>query len=103
MPKAYWIAHVGADDPASFTSDAYKSYVEGAGPVFKEYNARFLARGGSFTTAEGDDLGSRHVVIEFPSLEDAKACYQSETYSKAKAHRVAVSNAHIILIEGIED
>lgn len=103
MPKGYWIAHVGTDDPANFTSDAYQAYVSGAGPVFQQYNAKFLARGGSFVMAEGDDMGSRHVVIEFASLDDAKACYNSEAYTAAKKHRTAISNAKIILVEGLAD
>ncbi len=102
MPKGYWIAHVNAEDASSFTSDAYQAYVAGAGPCFKKYNATFLARGGDFFTAEGDDLGSRHVVIEFASLEDAKSCYNSEAYQNAKKHRTAVSNASITLLEGFD-
>ncbi|MGI9352011.1 MAG: DUF1330 domain-containing protein [Rhizobiaceae bacterium] len=103
MPKAYWIAHVSSEDATNFQSDAYKAYVAGAGPAFQKYNAKFLARGGSFVTAEGGDLGTRHVVIEFNSLEDAKACYNSEIYEQAKKNRTAVSNAHIILLEGVEN
>ncbi|MDJ0614777.1 MAG: DUF1330 domain-containing protein [Rhizobiaceae bacterium] len=102
MPKGYWIAHVGAQDPSNFTSDAYQAYVSGARPAFEKYNARFMARGGAFEQMEGDDLGSRHVVIEFDSLDDAKACYNSDIYAEAKKHRMAVSSAAIILIEGIE-
>ncbi len=102
MPKGYWIAHVSAEDSSSFSSDAYKAYVEGAAPVFAEYSAKFLARGGDFIIAEGQDLGARHVVIEFASLEDAKACYNSTTYQEAKKNRTAVSNASIILLEGFD-
>ena len=102
MPKGYWIAHVAADDGSAFTSDAYKAYVSGAGPAFQSFNAKFLARGGDFVLAEGTDIGTRHVVIEFPSLEDAKACYNSDAYQQARDHRTAVSNATIILLEGSE-
>ncbi|MEM9278418.1 MAG: DUF1330 domain-containing protein [Pseudomonadota bacterium] len=102
MPKGYWIAHVGADDPSSFHSDAYKSYVSGAAPTFEQFGGRFLARGGGFETAEGSDLGSRHVVIEFPSLEAAQSCYHSQAYADAKQHRQSVSSATIILVEGID-
>jgi len=102
MPKGYWIAHVKAEDASSFTSEAYQAYVAGAAPVFGEYNGKFLARGGDFVAAEGDDIGARHVVIEFPSLADAKACYNSETYQNAKKHRTAVSNASITLLEGFD-
>lgn len=102
MPKGYWIAHVGADDKQAFSSDEYKSYVEGAGPSFVEYGGKFLARGGDFQLVEGRNIGTRHVVIEFPSLDDAKACYNSDTYTQAKQHRRTVSKATIILLEGFD-
>lgn len=101
MPKGYWIAHVDANNEASFTSDSYKAYVEGAGPAFSKYDATFLARGGAFHLAEGQNMGARHVVVEFPSLEQAKNCYDSPEYSEAKKHRMAVANANIVLVEGI--
>lgn len=103
MLKGYWIAHVEPADADSLQSDSYKSYIAGASKAFEEYGARFLARGGSFETAEGSDLGSRHVVIEFPSLEAAQACYHSEVYREAKKHRQAVSEGSIILVEGLDD
>lgn len=102
MPKGYWVAHVKADDPANFTSDAYKAYISGAGPAFEQFGGQFLARGGASVQKEGDDLGSRHVVIEFPSLENAQACYDSEAYSQAKQHRMPVANAKIVLLEGLD-
>ncbi len=102
MPKGYWIAHVAAEDAAAFQSDAYQAYVGGAAEAFKAHGAKFLARGGPFVAAEGTDLGTRHVVIEFPSLEAAKACYNSDIYREAKKHRQAVSDGHIILVEGTE-
>ena len=100
MPKGYWIAHVSAQDASIFTSDAYQAYVAGAAPMFQKYGAKFLARGGDFVNAEGEDMGSRHVVIEFPSLEDAKACYNSPEYQAARENRAPISNGTIILVEG---
>ena len=103
MPKGYWIAHVGSDDPANFGSDAYQAYVSGAAPCFEKYGAKFLARGGDFVIGEGEDLGTRHVVSEFASLADAKACYNSDEYQEARKHRTAISNATIILVEGVAE
>ena len=101
MAKGYWIAHVSADDDATFQTDGYKAYVAGAGPCFEKYNAKFLARGGAFVTAEGQDLGSRHVIIEFESLEQAQACYNSQAYQDARKHRAEIANATIMLVEGL--
>ena len=97
MPKAYWIAHVDVRDP-----EQYKLYVDGAAPAFVEYGAKFLARGGENLPVDGDNLGARHVVIEFKDLATAKACFDSETYQKAREHRLPVSTGHVVLVEGIE-
>ena len=42
----------------------------------------------------------RSVVIEFPSLEAAQACYDSPGYQAAKALREPVSAADVIIVEG---
>ena len=52
MPKGYWIGHVEVHD-----AEAYKKYVEGATPAYREYGAKFLVRGGKEDRVEADDLG----------------------------------------------
>ena len=97
MPKGYWIGHVDVHDP-----ETYRKYVEGATPAYKEYGARFLVRGTPSEQMEGEALGSRHVVVEFPSIEAARACYHSETYQAARQHRLAASTGRIVISEGVE-
>lgn len=97
MPKGYWIAHVTIDDPAAY--DAYRA--ANAAP-FAEYGARFLVRGGAQDVVEGISR-PRSVVIEFPSLEAAHACYASPGYQAAKALRDSVSVADVIIVEGYGD
>jgi uncharacterized protein (DUF1330 family) len=93
--KAYWIARVTVIDP-----DPYKLYAEAAPEAFKRYNARILARGGRFEQLEGDGR-PRNVVIEFGSFEDAIACYNSEEYQNARAHRLGAGEAEIVIVEGV--
>ena len=85
MPKGYWIAHVTVRD-----GERYKDYVATAKPAFERHGAKFLARGGTYETLEGDDR-ARNVVIEFPSLQAAHDCYHSAEYQAAKAIRQTVS------------
>lgn len=98
MPKAYWVAHVEIADP-----DPYPLYVEGARAAFERFGARFLARGGATTEMEGAQGRSRHVVIEFPSYQAALDCWNSEAYQAARAHRLPVSEATIVITEGLDD
>jgi uncharacterized protein (DUF1330 family) len=41
-------------------------------------------------------------VIEFPSLEAAKACYNSSEYQAAKALRIPVSDIDLVIVEGFD-
>lgn len=96
MPKAYWIAHVDVRDP-----QRYKDYVATAKPAFEKYGAKFLARGGAYEAMEGRGR-DRNVVIEFPSLQHARDCYNSPEYQAAKAIRQEVADAEMVLVEGAE-
>ena len=97
MPKGYWIGHIEVTDP-----ERYKEYIAGATPAYKEYGAKFLIRGGEFELREGDDIGSRHVVIEFKDLATAKACYECETYQAARQHRLAAATGRLMIVEGFD-
>jgi uncharacterized protein (DUF1330 family) len=95
MPKAYWIAHVTVTNP-----DQYKFYVEGARAAFTKYGAVMLARGGDYQQMEGEGH-ARNVVIEFPSLQAAKDCYNSPEYQAAKLKRKDAGIANVLLVEGV--
>ena len=96
MPKAYWIAHIDVHD-----ADAYPGYVSAARPAFERHGARFLARGGETRGMEGTARG-RNVVIEFPSMAEAIACYESEEYRAAKAIRQRAAEGELVIVEGVE-
>ena len=95
MAKGYWIARVDVKNP-----DAYKKYVEGTAAAFAKYGARFLARGGRSQQLEGP-MRARNVVIEFDSLEQAVACYNSPEYRAAHQHRIGAAEAEIMVVEGV--
>lgn len=96
MAKGYWIARVDVKD-----TERYKDYVTTAKPAFERYGAKFLVRGGEATPLEGN-ARARNVVIEFPSVQHALDCYNSEEYQAAKAIRVAVADAEMIVVEGVD-
>jgi len=81
MP-AYWIAHAKINDPVE-----YKKYTDPLPDIFKKYGAKILARGGRYRIMEGPEYFHRHVVIEFPSFEQAVACFESKEYQDAAAYR----------------
>lgn len=96
MPKGYWIGHVTIDDV-----EAYKMYQQANAAPFAEYGARFLVRGGAQQVREGQ-ARPRSVVLEFPSIEAAYACYESDGYQAAKTIREAVSAGDLVIVEGYD-
>lgn len=94
--KGYWIGRVDVND-----LERYKDYVAANAAPFREYGAKFLVRGGRFECVEGDSR-ARNVVIEFPSYEQAMACYRSPGYQAAMALRTPVSVIDLIIIEGFD-
>ena len=96
MAKGYWIARVDVSDP-----EAYKQYIAANAEPFARYGARFIVRGGQYDAVEGQ-ARARNIVIEFPSIDAARACWEDEAYKRAKALRDATSVADIIIIEGYD-
>ena len=95
MTKAYWIARVDVRD-----AERYKDYVATAKPAFERYGAKFIARGGAFTELEGQPR-ARNVIIEFPSMQHAVDCYNSEEYQAAAKIRQEVADAEMVVVEGV--
>jgi uncharacterized protein (DUF1330 family) len=97
MPKGYWIAsyHSVSD------SDAVKRYAEAATPVLLSFGARFLARGMPAKTYEGG-ANQRCVVIEFPSVEQAVAAYESPAYQVVLAIMRPSVQREVRIIPGAE-
>lgn len=94
MPKGYWIVHVTVTN-----ADEYAEYVRLDTPIVESFGGRFLVRGGKNETPEAPQK-DRHVVIEFPDYEAAKACYNSDGYQAAAKIRLAHSDSDIVIIEG---
>ena len=92
--KGYWIGHVTVDDP-----QAYAAYRDANAVAFEKYGGRFLVRGSAQEVVEGD-LRPRTVVIEFPTIEAARACYLSPEYQHAMTLRTPVSEADLCIVEG---
>jgi uncharacterized protein (DUF1330 family) len=93
--SAYLICRVQVRDPAT-----YSQYTALSPQIIAEHGGRFLARGGTVETLEGEAFEGRVVVVEFPSIEAIKAFYHSPAYQTAKKLRDPVSDANFIVVAG---
>ncbi|MEO0830252.1 MAG: DUF1330 domain-containing protein [Pseudomonadota bacterium] len=96
MAKGYWIVHVTVRD-----AEAYAEYVRLDTPIIAEFGGQFLVRGPAAEMPESPQK-DRHVVIEFPDLATAQACYHSEAYQAAAEIRLAHADSDIVICEGVK-
>ena len=92
---AYIVVEVEVRDAARYEN--YKGMVP---PSLAPYSGRFLVRGGNVETLEGRWSPKRLVIVEFPSVENAKAWWAGAEYSEAKALRQATADTQMIVVEG---
>ena len=95
MP-AYLIAEIEVTDPA-----AYEDYRKLTPAAIARYGGRFLVRGGKVETREGGWSPQRLIVVEFPSLEQARAFYDSPEYAPALAIRKRAARSRLLFVEGV--
>jgi uncharacterized protein (DUF1330 family) len=91
---AYWVAHAKINSPVE-----YKKYTDQIPGIIAKYGGKVLARGGAYKINEGGPEFQpfhRHVVIEFPTMEKAVACFESKEYQDAAAFRRA-GDAGVVL------
>jgi uncharacterized protein (DUF1330 family) len=94
--SAYMIASVHVTD-----WDQYKKYMKVTPGIIEKYGGRFIVRGGDVVTLEGPQEDLRVVMVEFPSLAQAKTFYYSKEYTAARALRAGAASASFIAVEGV--
>ncbi len=95
MP-AYLIANVVVKDVGKF-----KNYLKATPPVIEKYGGKFLVRGGEIQICEGDWNPERLVMVEFESMERARAFYDSPEYEAIKDLRCSSAYTEFIFVEGL--
>ena len=95
MTKAYWIAFYREVRKP----EALAEYAKLAGPALAAAGGRMLARGAAAHVREAGLL-QRTVLIEFDSLAQARAAYDSPAYQAALAALGDAAERDIRFIEG---
>ena len=95
MAKGYWVTFYHSVKNPAVLSD----YTKLATPVVQAHGGRFLSRGNAVKVYEAG-IKERSVIVEFDSVNDAIAAYESPEYKKAI---VALGEAKrdVRILEGI--
>ena len=92
----YIIVEIDVTDPA-----VYEAYRQAAGATVLAHGGKYLVRGGAAETLEGDWRPKRIVVLEFESVERARAWWSCEEYREPKKLRQKSAVTKMILVEGV--
>jgi uncharacterized protein (DUF1330 family) len=95
MP-AYVIVEIEVTDPIR-----YEEYKKQAHATIVAKGGKYLVRGGKTEVVEGDWEPKRLVVLEFPSMEQAKEWLNCEEYHGPRQLRQATAKSNMILVEGL--
>ena len=96
MPSAYILANVKVTDPQQ-----YEQYKKLSTIAMQAHGAEVCVRGGATQVLEGDWTPDRVVLLKFPSVEKARAFYESKEYKAAIAARTGAATMRMVLIEGV--
>ncbi|MBN9392541.1 MAG: DUF1330 domain-containing protein [Chloroflexi bacterium] len=92
---AYVVANIEVKDP-----EGYKDYSKLSRPAMEKYGGKALVRNGQVDIKEGTFVPKRFVILEFESMEQAQAYYNSPEYQAAKAIREKYAVTDFIIVEG---
>jgi uncharacterized protein (DUF1330 family) len=80
--------------------DRYKEYTKLSAPAVQAAGGRYLVAGVHPEVIEGEFDAHRVVIVEFESLERARAFYHSDGYQAAKQKRRGAADFKLLLLEG---
>jgi uncharacterized protein (DUF1330 family) len=69
-------------------------------PTLEASKAKFLVRNGRFEMLEGS-APQGVLMLEFPTMADAKEWYDSPRYQEALQHRYKGARCRALLVEGV--
>lgn len=94
MP-AYIIVDIDIVDPVG-----YEQYKNLAGATVESYGGKYIVRGGKSEVLEGNWSPKRVVILQFDSIERAKAWLNSEEYREPRRMRQRTARTNMIVVEG---
>ncbi len=93
---AYLVVDIEVTNPAQF-----EEYKKLAPPAIAKYGGRYVIRGGAYETIEGNWKPQRLTIVEFDSMEKARAFYTSPDYAVAIKARAGAANFKALLVQGV--
>ena len=98
-PRMKVLFVISADVVDRALLDEYRALAK---PSMARYGARMLAGANDAEIVEGEPIGTRVVVVEFPSREAFHAWYDDPEYAGPLAMRLRATKGVALLVDGRE-
>jgi uncharacterized protein (DUF1330 family) len=95
VAKGFVILTEAIRDPAMMAE-----YGRAAAPSLAEFDAKVLVADRSAEVLEGAWHGNQTVIVEFDSVEKARAWYESDSYRAAASLRQAAADCNVVVVAG---
>jgi uncharacterized protein (DUF1330 family) len=93
--KGYVVNEIQVTDAAK-----YKEYADQVPATLLPFGGTYLVKGGTVDVIGGTPPAGRVVILEFPSLAQAKAWHESAAYQKILVIRNASSTSRVYAVDG---
>lgn len=97
MPKGYAIFTEQVHD-----AEGMNQYAAKAVPTILASGGTPIVAGPPDDVLEGEWHGTQTVILEFPSVEDARAWFRSDEYQAIVGARHAAADTNAIIVSGFE-
>jgi uncharacterized protein (DUF1330 family) len=95
LAPAIYVSEFEVTDP-----EGIKPYSAAVDATFAPFGGRYVVRGGKVASLEGEPT-RRIVMIEFPSMEQARAWYDSPAYRAIRPIRQRSATSHVFIVQGV--
>jgi len=95
MSKGYVVVLLDVGD-----GDLCSEYAKRAAAIEARYGGRSIVVGDAAEVVEGSSPAGRVVILEFPSLQQARAWYADPDYEALSSLRRRAAGSQVLLIEG---
>ena len=95
-PKTFIIAEIEVINSAT-----YEDYKSAVATMVLRYGGRYIVRGGTTQTYDGDAPKGRVIVLEFPSMTTAQAFVNSDGYRPVAEIRKKSTKSRLLAVEGM--
>ena len=95
MP-AYMVVQATVTNP-----DQFAGYLERIPAMVEKYGGRYRTEGGEVETLEGEWGYQALIIVEYPSMDQARTMWHSDEYKELKKLREGAVDVTVLLADGL--